>query len=174
MAGGFVGRIATGSGLWAAGDLSCQLLVPKLSDTPAEPYDWQRTARQAFFGGIFMSTVGHVFYGGIEKLMPGSAVQNAVGKVAADQLLFAPVLLSSLFYSMARLEGQPHEVGEERVTSTLFSALKMNWTVWPAVQALNLTMVPLAHRLTVVNAVSVPWTCYLAYKNNTAAKGQEK
>lgn len=148
----------TGAGLWAAGDASCQVLVPKLTDTPTAPYDYERTARQALFGGVFMSTVGGQFYGGIEKLMPGTSMGNAVGKVAADQILFAPVLLSSLFYSMARMEGETHEVGAERVTGNLFGALQANWTVWPAVQAINLTMVPVAHRLTVVNAVCIPWT----------------
>lgn len=44
------------------------------------------------------------------------------------------------------------------MTNNLLGALKMNWTVWPAVQAVNLTMVPLAHRVTVVNLVCIPWT----------------
>ena len=49
----------------------------------------------------------------------------------------------------------------------------MNWTVWPLVQAVNLTMTPVAHRVNVVNAVCIPWTGYLAYKNNMAKKEQQ-
>ena len=33
------------------------------------------------------------------------------GKVVADQIVFAPVLLTTLFYSMARMEGKPHATG---------------------------------------------------------------
>ena len=56
-------------------------------------------------------------------------MKSVVGKVAADQFVFAPALLSGLFYSMARLEGQPHAVGADRVSGTLLPALQMNWTV---------------------------------------------
>ena len=151
-------RVATAAGLWSAGDASCQLAVPHLTGTPTEPYDWKRTARQALFGGVFMASVGHGWYGLIEKFLPGAAPMNAIGKVAADQLVFAPGMLSCLFYTMARMEGHDHAVGEERVSSTLLGALMANWTVWPAVQAVNLTLTPLAHRVTVVNLVCIPWT----------------
>lgn len=111
---GLVSRIAQSAGLWAAGDASCQVLVPQLTDTPPEPYDAMRTAKQAAFGGAFMATVGHGFYGGIEKLLPGAAISSAVGKVALDQFVFAPVMLTSLFYTMARLDGHSHGASRAR------------------------------------------------------------
>lgn len=158
-------RVGLSAGLWAAGDATCQLVVPSIMGVPAEPYDIAQTGRQALYGGLFMATAGHGFYGGIEKLLPGSAMKSVVGKVLADQLIFAPALLTGLFYSMARLEGQPHAVGADRVASTLLPALQMNWTVWPLITALNQTIVPVAQRVTVVNLVCIPWTAYLAYKN---------
>ena len=93
-----------------------------------------------------------------------------VAKVVADQVVFAPVLLTTLFYSMARMEGRAHDVGVERVSSTLLGALQMNWTVWPVITAANTTLVPAMHRAMVVNMVCIPWSAYLAYKNNLAKK----
>ena len=58
----------------------------------------------------------------------------------------------------------------ERVSATLLGALQMNWTVWPAITALNTTMVPATHRAMVVNLVCIPWSAYLAYTNNLAKK----
>ena len=43
----------------------------------------------------------------------------------------------------------------ERLRGTYFEALKKNWMVWPAVQAVNFKFVPLEHRVLVVNVVSL-------------------
>ena len=43
----------------------------------------------------------------------------------------------------------------EKVRSTYWEALKKNWMVWPAVQAVNFKFVPLEHRVLVVNVVSL-------------------
>ncbi|KAA8576400.1 hypothetical protein EYC84_006530 [Monilinia fructicola] len=37
--------------------------------------------------------------------------------------------------------------------------------IWPAVQAVNFKLVPLEHRVLVVNIVSLGWNCYLSYLN---------
>ena len=43
----------------------------------------------------------------------------------------------------------------EKLRSTYWEALKKNWMVWPAVQAVNFRFVPLEHRVLVVNVVSL-------------------
>ena len=53
---------------------------------------------------------------------------------------------------------------KEKLNSTYFEALKKNWMVWPAVQAINFKFVPLEHRVLVVNIVSLgeshkSWPC---------------
>ena len=53
---------------------------------------------------------------------------------------------------------------KEKLNSTYFEALKKNWMVWPAVQAINFKFVPLEHRVLVVNIVSLgeshkSWHC---------------
>lgn len=44
---------------------------------------------------------------------------------------------------------------KEKLESTYWEALKKNWMVWPAVQAVNFKFVPLEHRVLVVNVVSL-------------------
>ena len=53
---------------------------------------------------------------------------------------------------MAMMEGT--DPGE-KLRSTYWEALKKNWMVWPAVQAVNFRFVPLEHRVLVVNVVSL-------------------
>ena len=43
----------------------------------------------------------------------------------------------------------------EKVRGAYWEALKKNWMVWPAVQAVNFKFVPLEHRVLVVNVVSL-------------------
>ena len=44
---------------------------------------------------------------------------------------------------------------KEKLKSTYGNALQKNWMVWPAVQAINFKLVPLEHRVLVVNIVSL-------------------
>lgn len=65
-------------------------------------------------------------------------------------------------------------VGErvkERIGSTYVDAIKANLMVWPAVQLVNFSVVPLEHRVLVVNVVALGWNCYLSWLNS---QGGEK
>lgn len=53
---------------------------------------------------------------------------------------------------MAYMEGTDPK---EKLKSTYGTALTKNWMVWPAVQAINFKLVPLEHRVLVVNIVSL-------------------
>ena len=44
---------------------------------------------------------------------------------------------------------------KDKLKSTYGTALTKNWMVWPAVQAINFKLVPLEHRVLVVNIVSL-------------------
>lgn len=59
---------------------------------------------------------------------------------------------------------------KDRLQSKYIEALKKNWIVWPPVQAVNFTFVPLEHRVLVVNIVSLGWNCYLSYVNSQGGK----
>jgi protein Mpv17 len=71
----------------------------------------------------------------------------------------------------------------EKLEKSYLSGLKANWMLWPAVQAINFRLVPLEHRVLVVNIVSlgkesmqivfisadleiVGWNCFLSYLNS--------
>lgn len=79
---------------------------------------------------------------------------------------------------------------KDKLASTYTTALQKNWMVWPWVQAINFKLVPLEHRLFVVNIVSIGkewifgeglkrcvadwdlgWNCYLSYLNSKGRKG---
>jgi len=53
---------------------------------------------------------------------------------------------------MAIMEGSDPR---QKLESTYWTALQKNWMLWPAVQAINFKLVPLEHRVLVVNVVSL-------------------
>ena len=101
------------------------------------------------------------------KLLAKIKLQNSyvttAARVLADQSIFATTNLLVFLSSMAWLEGTSPRA---KLESTYVEAYKKNCMVWPAVQAVNFTYVPLHHRVLVVNIVSLGWNCYLSYVNS--------
>ena len=72
---------------------------------------------------------------------------------------------------MAYLEGACRKL---RLQDKYVEALKKNWILWPPVQTLNFTVVPLEHRVLVVNVVSLGWNCYLSWVNSQGSQPKEE
>jgi protein Mpv17 len=85
-----------------------------------------------------------------------------ITRVAADQTFFASTNLFVFLSSMAIMEGTSPK---DKLDSTYANALQKNWMVWPFVQAVNFKLVPLHHRVLVVNVISLGWNCYLSFLN---------
>lgn len=115
-------------------------------------------------------------------VLKGTASTTAA-RVAADQVFFAPVQLTCFLSSMAIMEGVDPV---ERWQTAFVPAYKANLMVWPFVQGVNFTFVPLELRLLFVNVISlgeyfassvadytrsvtnnqVGWNCFLSLMNS--------
>lgn len=65
--------------------------------------------------------------------------------------------------SMAIMEGNDPV---EKLKKTWWEGYKANCMVWPAVQVANFSIVPLQHRVLVVNVISLGWNCFLSIINS--------
>lgn len=77
---------------------------------------------------------------------------TTLARVAADQVVFAPVQLTCFLTSMAIMEGSDPV---QKWRNAFVPSYKANLAVWPFVQAVNFTFVPLELRVLVVNVVSL-------------------
>lgn len=77
---------------------------------------------------------------------------TTVARVAADQLCFAPAQLTLFLSSMAIMEGADPV---QKLQNSFVPTYKANLMVWPFVQGLNFTFVPLELRVLTVNVVSL-------------------
>lgn len=108
----------------------------------------RRLVRLAVFG-----PVATTWFGILQRhvVLKGTASTTAA-RVAADQIFFAPVQLTCFLSSMAIMEGVDPV---ERLKTAFVPAYKANLMVWPFVQGVNFTFVPLELRLLFVNVISL-------------------
>ncbi|EXF82324.1 sym-1 [Colletotrichum paranaense] len=147
--------------LFATGDITAQQLVDKRG---LEKHEWARTGRMALYGGVIFGPVATTWF----KFLQNNIVlknKNAemLARVAVDQGVFAPVMISVFLSSMATLEGGSIK---EKLDKNYKTALTSNYMLWPFVQVVNFKFVPLHHRVLFVNVISIGWNSYLSFLNS--------
>lgn len=115
----------------------------------------------ATWGGIILSPLNHLWQAfiaahGPEKLLPKIAVDHVFWKM--------PILWLFLLYQKL-MAGVKPEKALQYANTTGGPTAPLQWTsvkVWPAVQVVNFTVVPLNLRVLYNNVAAAIWTLYLA------------
>ncbi|MCJ1440341.1 MAG: Protein required for ethanol metabolism [Stictis urceolatum] len=156
----FLTQCATTAFLFGTGDVMAQQLVEGVG---AKKHNYARTGRMVLYGGAVFGPAATQWYKVLTKVQFSNPYITTAARVLTDQVVFASTNLAFFLSSMAYMEGKSPKA---RLESTYVEALKKNWILWPAVQTVNFTYVPLHHRVLVVNVVSLGWNCYLSYVNS--------
>ncbi|XXQ32890.1 Mpv17 / PMP22 family [Plasmodiophora brassicae] len=154
--------------LWAIGDVVAQKL-----DVQSDGIDSRRLARQAVFGAFILAPLARSWYLLLSVMLPEASLPSTIAKVALDQTIWAVTILSLMYVSLSVMQGAGVQHGLSVVRARIRDTMKANWCVWPLVQAVNLTFVPVRHQLLIVNLVSIPWSAYLSIKANRSGGGPE-
>jgi len=147
--------------LWTVGDVIAQKIEQRHSRAL---FDYFRSLRILLWGALIFTPIVSSWFEYLQHRFPEEGFSGAVPRMLLDQLLMAPCMLALFFFYTAVTHGRGVDAGLDKVRNNLFSTLKVNWTVWPAVQLINFSVTPLEHRLLVTNLVSIPWAAYLAYR----------
>ncbi|EIW86525.1 hypothetical protein CONPUDRAFT_44700 [Coniophora puteana RWD-64-598 SS2] len=166
----------TGGTLGALGDVVAQIsqnLWPKEHEQ-RPGWDVARTMRFFCFG-LGMSPVLGRWNAFLEHRFPLKTIKlrgrqkisfKALAKrVAADQILMAPVGLVIFVGSMGLMEVRSPAQIREKFTEMYGPALLANWQVWPMVQLINFRYMPLPYRIPFQSACGVFWNLYLSILN---------
>ncbi len=84
-------------------------------------------------------------------------------KVACDQFLWSPFILSLFFTYNTLYDGGGASDAQVVIRERMFPTLQVNWAMWIPTQLVNLYLVPPHRWILVINTVAVPWNTYLAY-----------
>ncbi|KAH7883890.1 hypothetical protein F5I97DRAFT_1609935 [Phlebopus sp. FC_14] len=164
----------TGGTLNAFGDIVAQFSQNALADDHRirSAWDAARTLRFFCFGFGLSPLLGrwNVF---LERKFPlrrrraqGKVSIKALSKrVAADQLVMAPLGLVIFVGSMGIMEGRSTTQIREKYADMYTPALLTNWKIWPIAQLINFRYMPLPYRIPFQSTCGVFWTLYLSILN---------
>lgn len=101
---------------------------------------------------IFAPMAGTWFQFLQRRIVLSNPSTTIAARVALDQFLFAPFGLSVFFAATSLMKG---EEPLQKIQESLIPTYKVNLMLWPWVQFVNFTLVPLQYRLLFVNTVNI-------------------
>lgn len=125
----------------------------------------RRLLSMAFIGSVFSAPSFHVLYGYLETVLPTNARKiNVLAHLVVDQLIAAPLWLVGFFPLLNVCEGVlDKDILIRSFERDYIPALKATWMVFPLIQALNFSVVPMNMRVLVLNIVDVFYTTILSF-----------
>ncbi|OBZ79660.1 Protein SYM1 [Grifola frondosa] len=180
------GTLAITNGAFnALGDVVAQLtqniIEPRDERHNRPRYDFPRTLRFFAFGLAMGPLIGRWNFS-LERNFPlrfagknpGKVSVPALSKrVAADQLLMAPIGLALFIGSMGLMEGRDSMHIQTKYKDLYKPALIANWQVWPVAQLINFRFMPLPYRVPFQSTCGVFWTLYLSILNSEETELQD-
>lgn len=139
------------------------LLAQKISQSGKGEFvvDRRRSASVGIWGLLALGPALHYWYAILDRLFMGRYA--VISKLLSDQLLFAPICNAAFMAGVGSLEGNPFSEVSQTVREKLWPSTKANWTLWPAAQLLNFSLVPKTFQIVYVNCVALVWSVILAY-----------
>lgn len=132
-----------------------------------QAFDFERLTRFMSYGFI-MTPLQFKWFGFLTKILPitpGNTTIPALKRVALDQLGLAPLTLCCFFTFMTVAEGGGRKQVVKKFQDIYWTTLKAQLMIWPAVQVINFSLMPLKFQIPFVSTVGIAWTAYLSLSN---------
>lgn len=133
-----------------------------------EDFNWKRFAIFQLLGFVLIGPALHVWYGALARMFSAPGTSSALGRLAMDQILFAPFFLGSIISSIMVLEGHASEV-PAKLKGDLFTIVKSNWVLWVPFQFINFRFVPQHLQVLASNCVALGWNTYMSWASHSKA-----
>mmetsp|Transcript_341 Transcript_341/g.1146 ORF Transcript_341/g.1146 Transcript_341/m.1146 type:complete len:279 (+) Transcript_341:129-965(+) len=104
----------------------------------------------------------HFIFDLLERIAPSVRKRNIVIQLLLDQLIAAPLYIPPFFLAFGLLEGNALSAVTEQIRRDFWPTLKLTWYVWPFVQAVNITVVPLQYRTLTIAVVDMLFTAVMS------------
>ncbi|RSH87741.1 Protein required for ethanol metabolism [Apiotrichum porosum] len=166
----YSGNMLQSAILFATGDVIAQQGIEKKG---WKNHDYARTGRIVIWGGGCFAPFATTWFRFLQNLPIKSKIPATITRVALDQTVAAPIVLSTFFTVMTLLEGKDMNAVKDKWQSTFWPTLKSNWMLFVPFQAVNM-IIPPAYRVLAINAVNIPWNAYLSLQNAKADRIEEQ
>ncbi|KAF2367515.1 Mpv17/PMP22 [Trinorchestia longiramus] len=153
--------------LMAVGDMTSQVFIEK--NHKLQQLDWKRPVRFFIIGCCVVGPALKMWYGVLDRHFGAQGRRGTIKKVLLDQGLFAPTFIVVFLTSVGLLQFKTLQQIQDQIKRDYIDIVLAGYMVWPAVQALNFSLVPLQHQVLVVQTFALFWNTYLAWKTNREA-----
>jgi hypothetical protein len=119
------------------GDIACQTLQTR----DIRKNDYLRTCKFTLLGCVFIGPSLHIWYGFLAKAFPNSGLLSVFQRLACDQFIFAPFMVSSMLSSVLIMDGKSNQIST-KLKSQFFTTLMANYVVWIPAMFINFRFVP--------------------------------
>jgi hypothetical protein len=154
----------TGFVTFAIGDIMSQYGIIK-----TERIDIMRSFRTGCLGVFMNGVMLHYWYRCLDRVF-GSCMkttQTVILKCVADQMVYAPFSIMAFFsYASVNKGGTTTEIKErfvEKSKESFVNTWVADCTVWPIINAVSFSLVPIHIRPTFVALAQVGWQTYMSH-----------
>ena len=141
------------------------ILTQQFVEKKGSNHNGRRTVRMCIMG-IIIGPIQRTWFLTLERFIPPTSKIQIVKKLIVDQTVYGPFIIFFFYSLSSTLAGKNLNdlkvLLQERYLKTMFTAYK----VWPFVQAVNFSFIPLQHRANFVQVVSLCWNMYLSWMAN--------
>lgn len=136
---------------------------------PVASLNWTSVRNQVLLGAIRGPTI-HAWMEILTRLFdamgfktPAAQASPAavLGKMALDQLVFAPLHMMYYFFAIGALEGRSTAETQIKLSREFLPLMKLNWSVWPAAQIINFRYLPPQLRVLWINVIGIGYMTFL-------------
>ncbi|KAL3702305.1 hypothetical protein R1sor_020327 [Riccia sorocarpa] len=124
-------------------------------------HDWKRALRMGGYGFLCYGPLSYGWYNLLDHLMPVKNFSNFVIKVALNQLVLGPIVVSIVFSWNALFTNRLPELPRQLQRHALPTLID-GWKFWTPVTFLNFGLVPLDARVAFMSSCAVFWNFYLS------------
>ncbi|XP_046393885.1 protein Mpv17-like [Ischnura elegans] len=162
--------------LMSAGDVISQTVVEKKKFSEMDPV---RVARFGALGVVFMGPALWAWYQTLHRFVgPGGGGAKArmvlgLKKVFWDQVVLAPPFYAVFIVVNGAVQQQDWQSIRNSMDSSFKDIMINNWKLWPAVQFVNFSFVPLKFQVLFEQSFCLIWNTYLAWKINRSQDNEE-
>ena len=130
--------------------------------------DHARLSRMAAYAFFIDAPLSHAWYMGLEAMHPGKGLPQVLSKAALSQCVWEPIIVTVFLLSMALMKDGRLLDARSWMTK-LRRTVVSSWRVWPALQVINMALMPPQHRVAFCSVCNLCWVTYLSLVANTEA-----
>ena len=96
-------------------------------------------------------------------IAPGNSRLSVFKKLVFTQTIFTLISMSAFYTAIPLMNGQDMTDIREEIGKKLWPTLVTNWKVWPVLQLINFSFVPVKLQVLYVAFFSLFFNCYLSF-----------